>query len=50
MFTGLSITDEGITFVLDQRGRKSGEAFVQFVSQENAEQALEKHKQEIGSR
>ncbi|KAM5194595.1 G-rich sequence factor 1 [Mantella aurantiaca] len=49
-FSGLSIADEGITFVLDQRGRKSGEAFVQFVSQENAEQALLKHKQEIGSR
>ncbi|XP_073456773.1 G-rich sequence factor 1 isoform X1 [Aquarana catesbeiana] len=49
-FSGLSIADEGITFVLDQRGRKSGEAFVQFVSQENAEQALQKHKQEIGSR
>ncbi|XP_068089442.1 G-rich sequence factor 1 isoform X2 [Hyperolius riggenbachi] len=49
-FSGLSIADEGITFVLDQRGRKSGEAFIQFVSQEHAEQALQKHKQEIGSR
>ncbi|XP_018409058.1 PREDICTED: G-rich sequence factor 1 [Nanorana parkeri] len=49
-FSGLSIADEGITFVLDQRGRKSGEAFVQFVSQEHAEHALLKHKQEIGSR
>ncbi|XP_072261472.1 G-rich sequence factor 1 [Pyxicephalus adspersus] len=49
-FSGLSIADEGITFILDQRGRKSGEAFVQFVSQEHAEHALLKHKQEIGSR
>ncbi|XP_053559319.1 G-rich sequence factor 1 [Bombina bombina] len=49
-FSGLEIADEGITFILDQRGRKSGEAFVQFVSQENADQALLKHKQEIGSR
>ncbi|KAG8454251.1 hypothetical protein GDO86_000768 [Hymenochirus boettgeri] len=49
-FSGLDIADEGITFVLDQRGRKSGEAFVQFLSQEHAEQALLKHKQEIGSR
>ncbi|KAM9331403.1 G-rich sequence factor 1 [Gastrophryne carolinensis] len=49
-FSGLSIAEEGITFVLDQRGRKSGEAFVQFVSQEHSEQALMKHKQEIGSR
>ncbi|KAM4710520.1 G-rich sequence factor 1 [Discoglossus pictus] len=49
-FSGLEIADEGITFVLDQRGRKSGEAFVQFLTQEYAEQALLKHKQEIGSR
>ncbi|MEE6460424.1 hypothetical protein FKM82_000962 [Ascaphus truei] len=49
-FLGLEIVDEGITFVLDQRGRKSGEAFVQFVTQEFADQALLKHKQEIGSR
>lgn len=49
-FSGLSIADEGITLVFDQRGRKSGEAFVQFVSQENAEQALQKHRHEIGSR
>ncbi|XP_018091214.1 G-rich sequence factor 1 isoform X2 [Xenopus laevis] len=49
-FSGLDIPDEGITFVLDQRGRKSGEAFVQFLSQEHADQALLKHKQEIGSR
>ncbi|KAM4808925.1 G-rich sequence factor 1 [Rhinophrynus dorsalis] len=49
-FSGLDVADEGITFVLDQRGRKSGEAFVQFLSQEHADQALLKHKQEIGSR
>ncbi|XP_071972834.1 G-rich sequence factor 1 isoform X1 [Engystomops pustulosus] len=49
-FSGLSIADEGITFVFDQRGRKSGEAFVQFISEEHAEQALLRHKQEIGSR
>ncbi|CAJ0937890.1 unnamed protein product [Ranitomeya imitator] len=47
---GLSIAEEGITFVFDQRGRKSGEAFVHFVSDEHAEQALLRHKQEIGSR
>ncbi|XP_069599511.1 G-rich sequence factor 1 [Ranitomeya imitator] len=49
-FSGLSIAEEGITFVFDQRGRKSGEAFVHFVSDEHAEQALLRHKQEIGSR
>ncbi|XP_069834355.1 G-rich sequence factor 1 isoform X1 [Dendropsophus ebraccatus] len=49
-FSGLSIAEDGITFVFDQRGRKSGEAFVQFISEEHAEQALLRHKQEIGSR
>ncbi|XP_040273875.1 G-rich sequence factor 1 isoform X2 [Bufo bufo] len=49
-FSGLSIADEGITFVFDHRGRKSGEAFVQFISEEHAEQALLRHKKEIGSR
>ncbi|XP_060635380.2 G-rich sequence factor 1 [Anolis sagrei] len=48
-FSGLSIVD--ITFVMDQRGRrKTGEAFVQFASPEMANQALLKHKEEIGSR
>ncbi|XP_063776189.1 G-rich sequence factor 1 isoform X2 [Pseudophryne corroboree] len=49
-FSGLTIANEGINFVFDQRGRKSGEAFVQFISQEHADQALLRHKQEIGSR
>ncbi|CAN2389955.1 G-rich RNA sequence binding factor 1 [Pristimantis euphronides] len=49
-FSGLNIADEGITYVFDQRGRKSGEAFVQFISEEQSEQALLRHKQEIGNR
>ncbi|XP_062991623.1 G-rich sequence factor 1 isoform X1 [Elgaria multicarinata webbii] len=48
-FSGLTIVD--ITFVMDQRGRrKTGEAFVQFATPEMANQALLKHKEEIGSR
>ncbi|XP_054845809.1 G-rich sequence factor 1 isoform X2 [Eublepharis macularius] len=48
-FSGLSIVD--ITFVMDQRGRrKTGEAFVQFATPEMANQALLKHKEEIGNR
>ncbi|KAH0615765.1 hypothetical protein JD844_026235 [Phrynosoma platyrhinos] len=40
-----------ITFVMDQRGRrKTGEAFVQFATPEMANQALLKHKEEIGNR
>ncbi|CAI5784828.1 G-rich sequence factor 1 [Podarcis lilfordi] len=48
-FSGLTIVD--ITFVMDQRGRrKTGEAFVVFATPEMANQALLKHKEEIGSR
>ncbi|XP_066487874.1 G-rich sequence factor 1 isoform X2 [Tiliqua scincoides] len=48
-FSGLNIVD--ITFVMDQRGRrKTGEAFVQFATPEMANQALLKHKEEIGNR
>lgn len=48
-FAGLTIVD--ITFVMDQRGRrKTGEAFVVFATPEMANQALLKHKEEIGSR
>lgn len=48
-FSGLNIVD--ITFVMDQRGRrKTGEAFVQFAAPEMANQALLKHKEEIGNR
>ncbi|XP_038615647.1 G-rich sequence factor 1 [Tachyglossus aculeatus] len=48
-FAGLNITD--ITFVMDHRGRrKTGEAYVQFEEPEMADQALLKHKEEIGSR
>ncbi|KAL8206630.1 UNVERIFIED_CONTAM: G-rich sequence factor 1 [Gekko kuhli] len=48
-FSGLTIVD--ITFVMDQRGRrKTGEAFVQFATPEMANQALLKHKEEIGNR
>uniref|UniRef100_A0A8C4VTR8 G-rich RNA sequence binding factor 1 n=1 Tax=Gopherus evgoodei TaxID=1825980 RepID=A0A8C4VTR8_9SAUR len=48
-FAGLDIVE--ITFVMDQRGRrKTGEAFVQFAAPEMANQALLKHKEEIGNR
>ncbi|XP_074084515.1 G-rich sequence factor 1 isoform X2 [Macrotis lagotis] len=48
-FAGLNIID--ITFVMDHRGRrKTGEAYVQFEEPEMANQALLKHKEEIGNR
>lgn len=41
---------EGITFVMDKRGRATGEAFVQFVTQEDTEQALGRNREKIGHR
>ncbi|XP_023159798.2 heterogeneous nuclear ribonucleoprotein H3 isoform X2 [Drosophila hydei] len=51
-FTGLEIkTDrEGILFVMDRRGRATGEAFVQFESQDDTEQALGRNREKIGHR
>jgi membrane carboxypeptidase/penicillin-binding protein len=48
--SGLKIAPKGIRFIHDNFGRKSGMAYVQFVSGEMVEDALQKDKQEIGSR
>ncbi|XP_037942785.1 heterogeneous nuclear ribonucleoprotein H2-like, partial [Teleopsis dalmanni] len=51
-FNGLEIKPdrEGILFVMDRRGRATGEAFVQFESQEDTEQALGRNREKIGHR
>lgn len=49
-FSGLDIVENGITLVADSRGRRSGEAFVQFSCQEAATEALQRDRQLIGSR
>ncbi|KAM9033991.1 heterogeneous nuclear ribonucleoprotein H [Sarcophilus harrisii] len=49
-FSGLEIMPNGIMLQVDFRGRNSGEAFVQFASQEIAEKALKKHKERMGHR
>lgn len=47
--TGLSIVN--ITFVMDQRGRwRTGEAYVEFAAPEMVNQAMLKHREEIGNR
>lgn len=48
--SGLDIVENGITFVTDRRGRNSGEAFVQFASQEAADEALQRDREIIGNR
>ncbi|XP_028433886.1 G-rich sequence factor 1 isoform X2 [Perca flavescens] len=49
-FSGLDIVQNGITVVTDHKGRNSGEAFVQFSSQEAADEALQRDREVIGNR
>ncbi|XP_044051895.1 G-rich sequence factor 1 [Siniperca chuatsi] len=49
-FSGLDIVENGITIVTDHRGRNSGDAFVQFSSQEAADEALQRDREVIGNR
>lgn len=43
----LKIIPNGITMVKEGSGRASGEAFVQFASMEDADEALKKHREKI---
>ncbi|XP_053727274.1 G-rich sequence factor 1 [Synchiropus splendidus] len=49
-FRGLHINQKGITIVRDRRGRNSGEAFVWFSTQEDADVALQRDRDAIGNR
>lgn len=49
-FTGLDMVPDGIALQLNFQGRSTGQAFVQFVDVENANKALERNRQHIGSR
>ncbi|XP_077570648.1 G-rich sequence factor 1 [Stigmatopora nigra] len=49
-FSGLEIVEKGITMVLNNRGRRTGEAFVWFSTQEAADEALRRDRDLIGNR
>jgi len=47
---GLQIANNGILLTLDSQGRASGEAFVQFTSEQDTQNALERNKKTMGHR
>ncbi|XP_041691876.1 G-rich sequence factor 1 [Coregonus clupeaformis] len=49
-FSGLDVVEDGVTLVTDHRGRNSGEAYVQFLTQEQADKALTRDREVIGNR
>uniref|UniRef100_A0A4W5JLX1 RRM domain-containing protein n=1 Tax=Hucho hucho TaxID=62062 RepID=A0A4W5JLX1_9TELE len=49
-FSGLDVAEDGVTLVTDHRGRNSGEAYVQFLTQEQADAALTRDREVIGNR
>lgn len=48
--TGLRINEESIHIHYDKTGRASGEAYVQFQTCEDCEEALKRNMEKIGSR
>lgn len=47
---GLEIVEDGVTIILNRRGRSSGEAFVEFATKAMAETALKKDREVLGNR
>lgn len=49
-FEGYNILPNGIHIVMGATDRPTGEAFVEFITSDEAQRAMERHRQNIGSR
>jgi heterogeneous nuclear ribonucleoprotein F/H/epithelial splicing regulatory protein 1/2 len=49
-FEGFNIMPNGIHIVMGSTDRPTGEAFVEFISSDEAQRGMERHRQNIGSR
>ncbi|KAI7812926.1 G-rich sequence factor 1 [Triplophysa rosa] len=49
-FSGLQIVEDGVTIILNRKGRNSGDAFVQFATKEMAGKAIERDREVMGNR
>ena len=49
-FRGLNIPSGGVSLVLNENGRRSGEALVRFETEEQRRLALQRHRQHMGNR
>ena len=50
IMTGLEISEEGILICKDYSGRPSGEAYVEFLNEDDLEAAVLKHNENMGHR
>ena len=46
----MQIIPHGITLTMDQDGRASGDAYVEFATNQDVDSALKKHKEKMGHR
>merc|ERR550534_725467 len=49
-FSGFTIKPYGVTITMNQQGRPSGDAYVEFTSVDQVEKALAKNKEKMGHR
>lgn len=49
-FSGLDVVEDGVTIILNRRGKSSGDAFVEFATKAMAEKALKKDREILGNR